>query len=185
MKVPNSGRKKALLIIDLQSAFVDSRNNYLVQNIASLIKNMNYDFYASAIFHAEKNSLWDKQQNWTCPKNSDFHTVEPVNQLLEPLNVVRVEKETKSIFKGDKKLLEMLKRKRIEEVHVVGCDTNDCVLASAFEAFDLGFFTYVIEECCQAPLEELQVAALDVLRRQHMTNNSCVEKIDFITLQHK
>jgi nicotinamidase-related amidase len=91
-----------------------------------------------------------------------------------------VDKETKSVFKGDKNVASILREKNITEVHIVGLDTNDCVLATAYESFDLGFVTYVIEECCQSSLsEELHKYAIEILRGQNMTNNSVVEKINF------
>ena len=76
-----------------------------------------------------------------------------------------------------------MKEGNIEEIHIVGTETNDCVLASAYESFDLGFFTYVIEECCQSgTADEFHKKGLDILRKQCITNNSCIEKIDFIEI---
>lgn len=133
--------------------------------------------YIEATFHAEKGSLWDIQQNWICPKGEKTRTVEDISKQLENFGAVRVEKETKSIFKGDKNVASILREKNITEVHVVGLDTNDCVLATAYESFDLGFITYVIEECCQSSSsEELHKHAIAILRGQNMTNNSMLGK---------
>src|SRR3989338_2869553 len=141
MKVPLSGRKKALLLVDVQPAFVNHRNKHIIKSIAHLVKTIPYDFYAIALFHAEKGSLWDKQQNWICPQDTRFHIPLELAGLLKDKNCVHIKKSTKSVFKGNKDLAALLKNKKIKEVHVVGFDTNDCVLASAYEAFDLGFFT--------------------------------------------
>jgi nicotinamidase-related amidase len=76
-----------------------------------------------------------------------------------------------------------LKEKQIEEIHIVGLDTYDCITATAHEASDLGFYTYIIEECCQATTsQELHERAVANLRQTKLTNNSCIENIDFIQL---
>jgi len=62
----------------------------------------------------------------------------------------------------------------IDEVHLAGFDINDCVLATAYDALDQGYFTFAIEECCGRTDSDRSVidAALMVLRKQAMTNNS-------------
>ncbi len=117
-------------------------------------------------FSAPDGSLWDKQLHWTFPKQD---TVLEIKSLIPQENYLYIEKETKSAFKGNKDLLAFLKENNIEEVHVIGLDTNDCVFATANEAFDLGFFSYVIEDCTassQSP--EIREAALMILRELDM-----------------
>lgn len=183
MKVPYSGRKKALIVVDVQPAFITARNQYIVRNIATLIKKVHYNLYFTALFHSEKGSLWDKQQNWICPKDKNFHTALELTTLLNRKNTIAIKKKTKSVFKGNKNLVTLLKSRGVEEVHIIGFDTNDCVLASAYEAFDLGFFTYVLEECCESSSSaRLHKQAIALLRRQNMTNNSVAEKINSTNL---
>ena len=183
MKIPNSKRKKALIIVDVQPGFLNERTSFIVDKIIKLIKTVPYDLYVDTVFHAEKDSLWQAQQQWILPKDDATHTNQSIAEILRPLNLISFEKTTKSIFK-DKSLLEKaLKENDIKEVHLVGLDTNDCILASAYEAFDLGFLTYVIEECCQSSSSDrLHSHALELLRHQCMTNNSCIEQIEFITV---
>lgn len=183
MKIPWSTRKKALLVIDVQSGFLNDENYGVVKHIETLIKNVKYDFYVESVFHAEKGSLWDLQTHWTLPKDGNSKTVESIVKLLKGKNVLYVEKETKSAFKGNIDLDKELKKAGIQEAHIVGLDTNDCVLATAYEAFDLGYFAYVIEECTDSSdSPAVKDAALQVLRHVNLTNNSCVEKIDFVEI---
>lgn len=183
MKIPDSKRKKALIVVDVQPRFVDDKNKYIVENIVKLIKGIGYDIIVETIFHAEKGSLWDKQQHWTSPKGDEFHTVDEIRNATKHLNIIHIEKEKKSVFKGDKDLSALLRGHDIEEVHIVGMETNDCIIASAYESFDLGFFTYIIEECCQsATSDEFHKMGLELLRRQCITNNSCIENVDFIEI---
>lgn len=71
-----------------------------------------------------------------------------------------------------------MEARSIEEIHLVGFDINDCVLATAYDALDRGYFTYVIEECCGRTDgdEGIIAAALAVLRKQNMTNQSSLDE---------
>ena len=178
MKIPSSGRKKALFVIDVQPVFMRPHVLPILPRIASLIQRVPYDAYIEALFHAEKGSIWDRQQRWSAPNDGRMHTMPEVAHALAPRNPLLVVKETKSLFRGDQNVVEKLHNHKIEEVHIVGVDTNDCIIATAFEAFDLGFFTYVLEECCQSDnSNEAHELGLQILRLQKSTNNSCVEPV--------
>jgi nicotinamidase-related amidase len=181
MIIPDSKRKKALIIIDVQHAFINDRNKEVVKNISKLLKNYHYDLYVESIFHAEKSSIWDKQIKWTCPKNK-FFTDKSIMRSLKGKKIIHIEKSSRSVFKGDKNFLKELVKSKVKELHIVGLQTNSCVLTTALESFDLGFFTYVIEECCESDEEGAHIIGLDVLREQNLTNNSCIEEIDKIDI---
>lgn len=179
IKIPLSQRKRALIVVDVQPSFLNERNEYIVENILKLLSQIQYDSIVVATFHAEKGSLWEVQQKWTCPQGNQTKTIEKLSEKLKSLNPIETVKETKSVFKGDKDVENLLKKNGIEEIHVVGLDTNDCVLATAYESFDRGFVTYVIEECCQSSSSDLlHQQALKILQGQDMTNISCSEEID-------
>ncbi len=52
-----------------------------------------------------------------------------------------------SVFKS-KKLISFLRKNKINSVILSGIDTDACVLASAFEAFDLGFKVFINKMLC-------------------------------------
>lgn len=174
MKIPDTGRKKALVVIDLQPAFLKPHNKYILPNIKKLINMVPYDAYVEAVFHAEKGSLWDKQQKWICPADDNTNTVAEVKTILQPYNPLQILKDTRSVFKGDKDLIAYLKQHKIKELHLIGTETNDCVFASALDAFDLGYPVYVIEECCESATEGRHELGTKLLRFQGMTNNHCL-----------
>lgn len=183
MKIPKSTRKKALIIVDVQPGFLNTRSRYIIQNIKSLIEKVPYDFYVESLFYAEQGSLWDRQTKWTLPKDENFITVKGIVEILKPKGCLHLEKSSKSAFKGNVDLHRELKKRNIKEVHIVGLDSNDCVLATAYEAFDLAYFTYVIEECTESSSgDELKKAGFKVLRHVNLTNNSCLEKIKFVEI---
>lgn len=161
--------QKALIVVDVQEGFLNDRNRWIIPHIQKLLRDGGYDLYIEAIFHAEPGSLWDTQVHWTFPLQP---TIPEIEKWL-PADTVRVTKMTKSVFKGDVDVTGLLKSKSIEEVHIVGVDTQDCVLATAQEAFDLGFYTCVIEECTESSESSvLREYALGILRHLRMTNHS-------------
>jgi nicotinamidase-related amidase len=174
VKLPATNRRRALIVIDLQPAFMKPHNVHIIPNIVKLIESVPYDAYVEAVFHAEKGSLWDTQQNWFCPQDEDMRTVEEVANILAPHNPLRVVKETRSTFKGDQDVAQYLAEHAIEEVHLVGTETHDCVLATAYDAFAAGYPVYALEECCESGTPGRHEAGLTLLRWQKMTNNSCL-----------
>lgn len=184
MNIPASSRKKALILVDVQPAFLNERSAHLPSRITELIKNIPYDAYVNALFHTEEGSVWEKQQNWTCPKDENMVTIPVVRDALIGKKTLEVLKETASVFKGAQNVAAYLKEEGIEEVHIVGVDSDNCVLATAYEAFDYGFVTYVLEECCDtsAPDDAFNQSAFSILRRENMTNNSCLDPVSVVEL---
>jgi nicotinamidase-related amidase len=185
MIIPRSGRRTALAVVDVQTAFINATSRSTVLNITRLIESFPYDSYVEAVFSAERGSLWDRQTKWILPDGKDVRTISEVAELLRGGRVTRIHKHTKSIFNenGDGDVSRILRSDGIEEIHLVGFDVNDCVLASALDSFDRGFFTYVIEECCGASGGPgLKDHAVAILRHLNMTNNSQVEDIPVISV---
>ncbi|MDQ5826706.1 MAG: cysteine hydrolase [Chloroflexota bacterium] len=182
MNIPHSNRKRALFVIDVQPAFVLPEGEFALTNIQKLINSMPYDLYVESLFYCDEDSMWGKQTDERLhPRDEGFQTLPLIRTLLENHPCVRVEKHTKSAFKGDRDLVAILRQQSIEEIHIVGYDTDDCVFATASEAFDLGYFTYVIEECTSSGSgNEMRERALAILRNVCLTNNSCVEKINIL-----
>ncbi len=163
----------------MQPAFVESARSVPFLNIVRLIKEVPYDLYIEPLFFSDQDSLWAKQtDSEVLPRDERFHTFPQIQELLKGKPSIHLEKTSKSAFKGNVDLGASLREKGIEELHVVGYDTDDCVFATANESFDLGFFTYVIEECTGSSSgNDMHDHAIAILRNACLTNNSCVEKI--------
>ena len=168
--VPRSNRTRALILVDLQPGFLKGSARPIVSNLKKLFAQESYDLYVEVTFHAERGSLWDRQTGWTFPYEP---STPEVTELLAGKKKVRIVKQTRSAFKGDKDLRKILKQKKIQEVHIAGLDMNDCVFATAQESFDLGFYTYVIEECTgSSEGKKLHDSAIFILRHLGLTNHS-------------
>ncbi|MDB5189786.1 MAG: Isochorismatase [Parcubacteria group bacterium] len=169
IRLPNPDRKRALVLVDMQADFIGEDSMHIIPRIQGVIREGDYDLIVNATFHTEVGSLWDRQDGFLFPKEP---TIPEIAEMLGP-NTIRIEKTTKSVFKGDIDLARVLREKGIEEVHFVGLDTNDCVLSSAEESFDLGFYTYVLEECtASSEGKDYHEKALAILREVEMTNHS-------------
>lgn len=185
MKLPNTQRKRALIVVDLQPAMLKPHNDHIVPRIASLIEQVSYDGYVEAVWHSGDGSLWGEMMHVDHPKDEATRTVDAVHKLLAPHHPLQVTKTSRSVFMGDQDVAKYLHDRGIEEVHLVGTETNDCVFATAMSAFDLRFRPYVLEECCEALYEGRHAQGLQLLRYQKLTNNSCLAKTIEIELEHK
>lgn len=188
IKIPSSDRRKALLLIDIQPNTLSAKVLPLINLMKSYIGTLEYDAYVLASYYADEGSMLYKQNEIFVTKEKsggiDAELVRDINLKSKP--VIEIEKNVRSCFKGfDKGALQtFLNYHQIEEVHLIGYDINDCVLASAYDAIDQNYYTYVIEELCHHwdGIEELKSAAITVLRRQSLTNNSCKEEIELVTI---
>jgi nicotinamidase-related amidase len=184
MKIPASGKKKALVIVDVQGAFLRPRNRHVIDVIVKLINEVPYDFYVDVNFDTQRDSLWQQQEGWSMPEGTDIQTDVAIMQTLQDKPHITIQKSTRSAFKGDPSLKEELQEHDIDEIHVVGLASHDCVLATSLDGFDNGFLTFVLEEGCQSTSEKganVHNDALSVLRYHKMTNNSCL--VPTVTLE--
>lgn len=158
--------KKAIIIVDVQPGFVSEESRMAVSNLVQRIRDIRYDAYVEVVFSAPEGSIWERQMDWTFPEQG---TVARVADAIPRGNYLFVRKQSKSAFRGDADLAGFLRSLGIPEVHVVGFDTQDCVLATAYDSFDSGFLTYVVGSCVGSSVSlDLHEKALAILDEQDM-----------------
>lgn len=173
MKIPQTWRKKALIIVDVTQSFTLERNKYIIPEINKIINNIDYDLFVTCIPYNKEWSLWTKQRWWNDLLNSDDKLDASIKESLGNKNHISFRKISKSAFKWDLNLEEELKDNDIKEIHIVWYESNDCVLATSFEAFDLWFYSFVIEEACETWSTEINHKhAISILDYLNLTNNS-------------
>lgn len=184
MIVPEATEAKALFIIDAQPLTCSGKSPLsIMDKIARYIEKVPYDAYVLVEYHAPSSSMFYKQNDFLLSEESAGKTHTEILKALASHEdrLVRVRKTTRSCFKGEnpEDLANFLKQKQIQEIHFSGFDINDCVLASAYDAVDLGYYSFVLEELCHhyAGIQNLYDAALTILHRQNMSNNSLHDKI--------
>lgn len=172
MKIPNSPRKKALMIVDVQEWFMVERNKHILENIKKLIESKIYECIIYSISYNLEGSIWYTQVGW-CENPKETDTLDEIKAVFPEKNVYKVMKLTRSIFKADQDVDVILQKHQIEEVHICGVTTYDCVYASAQESSDLWYFTFVIEEAVESrTTPATHTDAIANLRYMCLTNNS-------------
>lgn len=157
--------KKALVVIDVQNFFTVGKAKNLPEKIAAHIKHSKYDHVLFTRMKFDPSSNFWKILKWKGPIKSpeiDIHT------LLVPFArpETTFDKTTYSVFKSTE-FLEFLYKNEIKILNLCGINIDACVLASAFEAFDLGFDVSVLEELTSvsSTKQEYENAAKVILAR--------------------
>ena len=129
--------KKALLIIDVQNYYINDHTKDVPKKIENYIKNSTFDFilFAKFVNHPDSN-VW-KTFNWKEMRSSPDTDI-CKNLLPYTKKDTVFKKSTYSIFKSPK-FLEFITKHGIIDFTLCGLDTDACVLASAYEAFDSGY----------------------------------------------
>ncbi|MBK2143493.1 cysteine hydrolase family protein [Francisella tularensis] len=155
--------KNALVIIDVQNYFVNEHTKTLPQKIRKLIQTNDFNYI---IFSKYINNLKSNHYNifkWEECQNSPDIDIHP--ELLEFTNSKNFfEKNTYSIFKST--MLNFLKQKNINKIYLTGIDIDACVLASAFDGFDLGYDIEILQDFCLSHFgEEFKHSALKIMHK--------------------
>lgn len=189
VNVPVSSRRKALFVIDVQPATLHVPGaKQLVPLLVQFIHETDYDVYVDANYFSDEHSMFYKQNGFIYKIEDTGPTSRNVLDAIAMKNKpqILVQKNTRSCFKGTKpeELFKFLSDNNIEENHFVGFDINDCVLGSAFDSIDLGYYTIVIEELSHIHDADpvMKGAALAVFRRQNMTNNDVRHTVKLVRL---
>jgi len=154
--------KNALIVIDVQNYFVNDNTKILPQKIAKFIENNKFDFVLFAKFVNKEDSNFFKILDWkecTSSPDTDIHST--LSKFVNKNNVF--EKSTYSIFKS-KKLAKFLKKNNITKLFLCGIDTDACVLASAYDGFDIGYNIEILKDLCLSHYgEKLNNSALNII----------------------
>jgi len=156
-------QKTALIVVDLQNYFIDESTRKLPGLIRGRIESGKYDELVFTKFvNREGSRFWlSGWEHCMDPPETDIHP-----ELARLANDSAVfEKHGFSAFRAEG-LTEYLKRKNVSEVHLCGTDTDACVLASAYDAFELGFVVKVLEDLCASRNgREYHEMGLSIIRR--------------------
>jgi|SRR3989338_7100579 len=122
----------ALLIVDLQKSFEPSQK--MIDSILKISKNYNTVLATQFI---EGNHLFKKI------RNRKIHSNEELSLCNLPKNSIIFQKTSYGL---PPKLINYLKKKKIEKVDICGHQTESCVLASAFYLWDIGIEPNILKE---------------------------------------
>lgn len=127
----------ALLIVDVQHYFMKDAPDDLPRRIINHHKAINYDNIIFANFMNRPNSNFVKSLKWDkCSTDEDAQLAKEFLELATEQNTFT--RAHYSAFKTTD-LHAYLQQKEVERLIICGVDSDACVLATAFEAFDLGY----------------------------------------------
>ena len=135
--------KSALVIIDVQKHFAVEKAADLPEKIAEYITQSHYDYLLFTLFRNDPSSNFHKILYWYKAMESPGIDIHPA---LEPYASEdnTFEKLTYSAFKVTA-FVKFLKDHSVEELDICGINIDGCVLATAYEAFDLGYKVKILE----------------------------------------
>jgi hypothetical protein len=114
---------RVLLVIDVQKQFVDNNVEKVIRYCED--NRGSYDVILPTMFRNDKNKNFKDKLNWYDCSNISYDDI-----LVKPKNT---EIEVKSGY-SSKKIFEVCSCK--DKVDVVGCDSDACILATAFNLWD-------------------------------------------------
>jgi len=155
--------KKALVVIDVQNYYMNKHTKNLPEKISRFIENSDFDFVVFTKFINDEGSSLSKILNWKeCSSSPDTDISEQLIKFTTKNNVF--EKNTYSIFKS-LKLKKFLEKNKITEVHLCGLDTDACILASAYDGFDMGYKVKVLELCQSHCGKKFEESAMKIIEK--------------------
>lgn len=140
--------RTALVVIDVQNWSVNRHTKDVPKKIADHIsrKGSKYDY---VLFTKSRNSksfnLYRLMGVHSGTKGPALEMRHEIARFLTKGNVFN--KTTYSAFKS-KAFSSYLKKNKITKLYLCGINTDKCVLATAFEAFDLGYDVTVLGNLC-------------------------------------
>jgi nicotinamidase-related amidase len=138
--------KQVLLIVDVQNYFINKFTQHVPGMIKKLIEANNFPMIAFSQFINSPDSQFVKCLNFTgCMRPPFINIVSDLQPWVKRDNVFS--KNTFSVF-ANPKFENHLKKKNVDELVIVGLDTDYCVLADCFNAFDRGYKITVVDNCC-------------------------------------
>ena len=163
---------RALIVVDVQSYFIQSTPEGFVAKIVKHIKNSSYDSLIFTVFKNNSNSNFVKSLNWnSCLKDSDIQLASELLPFISnDKNNIYESKSTYSALKSSG-LKSFLLKNNIDKLDICGIDTDACVLATAFEAFDLGYRVNILFDLCFST-GEFEQEAYKILRRNIIDKNN-------------
>jgi nicotinamidase-related amidase len=127
----------ALLIVDVQSYFMKDAPDDLPRRIVNHHNALNYDYVVFTNFKNEPDSNFVKLLKWDkCGTEEDAQLPNEFSNFATRHNTFT--RASYSAFKTTD-LHDYLQQKHVEQLIICGVDSDACVLATAFEAFDLGY----------------------------------------------
>lgn len=153
--------KKALLILDLQTAFLNEYTNNLIELIEKHISETYYDHIIVGKFSNQMDSIFVKRLK----ENKCLHEEDSKLELYisKPYEVM-----TRTAYTMYTEALESyLKEHKIKYIYLCGVDTDRSIYKTALDLLERGYEVYVMKELCGSSAgRTYHDMAIQLLKRQ-------------------
>ena len=134
-----------LLIIDMQEGFRAKESEKILPNILKLKKEFRGKIVFSKFIN-KKNSLFEKQLNWTKFQNKKEKKI--FLELQFPNNK-EIKHQKYTVLNNN--LKNFIKKNKITRIYLTGIYTDVCIIKTAMDLFDKNIKTFVIKNACGSP----------------------------------
>jgi nicotinamidase-related amidase len=152
-----------LLVVDVQKGFLNEFTHHIPERIARLITEGEYEPVLFTRFINEPDSPYHRYLGWHDCVEAPETDLAPE---LERFAAKRPVFSKPGLTGLSDQLVTFLRQRKVEEVVLVGIDTDMCVLKVAMDLFDLGIRPVVLADCCASTAGlQAHLAGLAVLAR--------------------
>ncbi len=167
----------ALLVIDVQEAFINEATKNIPKRIKKFIESHNFDFVYFFKFLNKKDSNWAKVLGWNEMLDLSEADIVPELKGFLKRDSVFVKQASFSVFSVNK-FSSILKKNKINKLFICGFDSDACVLISAMDAFAMGYEVRVIEDLCAASHgKKYHEMAIEILK-SNLSKNTVIKSKD-------
>ncbi len=160
-----------LIIVDVQSGFINQFTHHIPQRIARLIQREEYAPILFTRFINAADGPYQRFLDWhSCDSEPEINIAPELEPWVKPERVF----SKRGLCGMPDELASYLREQHIERVFLVGIDTDMCVLKLAMDFFDMGIEPIVLTDCCASTAGlQAHLAGLAVLSRNIGANRLC------------
>ena len=160
-----------LLIVDVQSGFINEFTHHVPQRVVRLIQQGDYAPILFTRFINVEDGPYSRFLDWHgCDREPETNLVPDLEPFAKPDFIF-----SKAGLCGlPDQLTDYLRQQQVEQIFVVGIDTDMCVLKIAMDLFDVGIEPTVLTDCCASTAGlQAHLAGLAVLSRNIGAQRLC------------
>ncbi|MBD1804620.1 cysteine hydrolase [Microcoleus sp. FACHB-SPT15] len=152
-----------LIIVDVQVGFINEFTHHIPQRVARLIQRQEYASILFTRFINAPDGPYQQLLDWhSCDSEPEINIVPELEPWVKPERVF----SKPGLCGMPNELASYLRKQRIEQVFLVGIDTDMCVLKMAMDVFDIGIEPLILTDCCASTAGlQAHLAGLAVLSR--------------------
>ncbi len=154
---------EALLIVDVQTGFLNQFTHHIPHRVARLIETGHYDQVLFTRFINTNNSPYCRFLSWdACSDEPDTNIAPEIARFASPERVF----SKPGLCGIPDEMASYFRQRSIQQIDVCGIDTDMCVLKIAMDLFDMNIEPIVLTDCCASTAGlQAHLAGLAVLSR--------------------